>query len=109
MKHLKISLLIAFFISFGSFSQEKKITIEEIWNGTFRTQRMNALHSMKNGQQYSVLNFDRESRTTSVDIYDYKTLEKVNTLVNSADLDGIQYFIDYTFSDDESKLEKMGS
>ena len=87
-----------------TIAQKKDITLEEIWNGTFRTQRMDALHSMKNGQQYSVLNFDRQSGTTSIDIYDYKTLEKVKTLVSSSDLEAIQYFTDYTFSDDESKI-----
>ncbi len=85
-------------------AQKKDITLEEIWNGTFRTQRMDALHSMKNGQQYSVLNFDRQTGTTSIDIYDYETLQKVKTLVNSGDLNQIQYFTDYTFSDDESKI-----
>ncbi|GAL69016.1 dipeptidyl peptidase IV [Jejuia pallidilutea] len=37
---------------------------------------MDALHSMKNGQQYSVLNFDRATRSTAIDIYDYKTQKK---------------------------------
>ena len=85
-------------------AQKKDITLEEIWNGTFRTQRMDALHSMKNGQQYSVLNFDRQSGSTTIDIYDYETLEKVKTLLSSTDLEAVQYFTDYTFSEDESKI-----
>lgn len=86
------------------FSQEKQITLQDIWSGQFRTEGMQALHSMANGNQYSVLNFDRETKTTTIDIYDYKTLEKVNTLVSSADIDELQYFSDYDFNDDESKL-----
>ena len=85
-------------------AQNQKITLEEIWGGAFRTEGMDALHSMKNGQQYSVLNFDRNSRTTSIDKYDYKTLEKVETILSSGELDGIQYFQSYEFSEDESKL-----
>ena len=60
---------------------EKQISLEEIWNGTFRTEGMQALHSMNNGKQYSVLNLDRSSRKASIDIYDYKTLEKVKTFL----------------------------
>ncbi|WP_115461174.1 S9 family peptidase [Winogradskyella aurantiaca] len=85
-------------------AQQKNITLEDIWGGAFRTEGMQSLHSMENGQQYSVLNFDRATRTSSIDIYDYKTLEKVNTLLSSSDLEGISYFMNYTFSDDESKV-----
>ncbi|GAA4289903.1 S9 family peptidase [Aestuariibaculum suncheonense] len=85
-------------------AQNKQITLEEIWNGTFRTERMDVLHSMANGQQYSVFNFDRSTRSTSVDIYDYKTLEKVKTLVDSRDIQELNYFTNYTFSKDETKV-----
>ena len=83
-------------------AQKKDITLEEIWSGSFRTERLDALHSMDNGQQYSVLNY--ENRNSQIDIYDYKTLEKVKTLINSADISEIENFSDYTFSDDESKV-----
>ncbi|QDO95666.1 S9 family peptidase [Formosa sediminum] len=85
-------------------SQKKQITLQDIWTGTFSTERMESLHSMVNGQEYSVLDFNRETRSTSIDIYDYKTLSKVKTLVNSRDLSDIDYFTDYTFSKDESKV-----
>lgn len=86
-----------------SFAQKKKITIEEIYKGSFRTEGMDALRSMKNGQQYTILNFDRTTRGVSIDKYDYHTLEKVESIVSSTDLDGIG-FESYEFSDDESKL-----
>ena len=104
MQRIKLFSAVFFLITALTSAQNKEITLEEIWNGTFRTERMDALHSMKNGKQYSVLNFDRASRSTTVDVYDYKTLSKVRTLVNSKDLSEIPYFTDYTFSDDESKL-----
>jgi len=104
MKILKFFTFTCFLITSLISAQNKEITLEEIWNGTFRTQRMDVLHSMKNGQQYSVLNFDREARTTTIDVYDYKTLTKVKTLVNSADIEVLQLFSDYTFSDDEGKI-----
>ncbi|WP_303317004.1 S9 family peptidase [Flavivirga abyssicola] len=104
MKYLKLSFLICFFTTIFITAQTKEITLESIWNGSFRTERMDVLHSMANGQQYSVLNFDRQSRTTTIDIYDYKTLKKVKTLVNSGALDAIPYFTDYAFSNDENKV-----
>ncbi|NMH88421.1 S9 family peptidase [Flavivirga algicola] len=104
MKYLKLSFCICFFTTIFIAAQTKEITLKSIWNGSFRTERMDVLHSMANGQQYSVLNFDRYSRTTTIDIYDYKTLTKVKTLVNSKSLEGIQYFTDYAFSEDENKV-----
>ena len=94
----------SFLITSLVFCQEKQITLQEIWSGQFRTEGMQALHSMNNGNQYSVLNFDRKTRTSTIDIYDYKTLEKVRTLLSSSDIEGIQGFFDYSFSQDESKI-----
>jgi len=104
MLHKKIFPLFLFLITAITAAQNKEITLEEIFKGTFRTQRMDVLHSMKNGKQYSVLNFDRTSRTSSIDIYDYKTLEKVKTVVNSDSLEAIKHFSKYIFSEDESKV-----
>jgi len=98
-----ISILIVSF-SLISFAQGKTISLNEIWNGSFRTERMEVLHSMKNGRQYSVLNFNRSTRSTSVDLYDYKTQSKVMALVDSKDLEAIPYFTNYFFSTDESKI-----
>ncbi|WP_299101922.1 S9 family peptidase [uncultured Winogradskyella sp.] len=100
----RFAVVFTFFITALVFCQEKQITLEEIWGGKFRTSGMQALHSMANGNQYSVLDFNRVSRTTTIDIYDYETLEKVSTLVSSSDIAEIQYFIDYKFTKDESKI-----
>ncbi|MEZ4779696.1 MAG: S9 family peptidase [Flavobacteriaceae bacterium] len=88
----------------SSKAQQKEITLEDIWGGTFRTQFMDVLHSMNNGKQYSVLDFNRSTNASSIDVYDYKTGEKVKTLVSSNDLPEVDYFISYEFSDDESKV-----
>jgi len=80
----------------------KEITLKEIWDGTFSTERMNALNSM-NGDFYSLLNRDEEGNTT-VDKYSYSTLEKVETIVSSADLKDLDGFSSYKFNADETKL-----
>ncbi len=104
MKLRHFIAIIGFLTTSLIYCQNKQITLEDIWSGEFRTEGMQALHSMNNGKQYSVLNFDRETRTATIDIYNYKTLEKVKTLVSSEDISEIQGFFDYTFSDDESKV-----
>ncbi|MBL87302.1 MAG: S9 family peptidase [Winogradskyella sp.] len=96
--------IIGFLTTTLIYSQDKQITLEEIWSGAFRTEGMQALHSMNNGTQYSVLNYDRQNGVSTIDIYDYKTLKKVKTLVSSANLTDIRGFFDYSFSEDESKV-----
>jgi len=102
----KYTFLFLLVISFSPFinAQKKSVTLEEIWGGAFRTEGLDAIRSLKNGTQYTVLNFDRNTRTSTVDVYDYVSLQKVNTLVNSANLEGIPYFTSYEFSADESKI-----
>lgn len=85
------------------FSQTKEITLEDIWaKKTFNTETLEAFHSMKNGDYYTIINHN--SYGTYMDKYDYRTLEKVETLVLGKDLEGFKYFNDYTFSQDETKL-----
>lgn len=100
-KQLPLFLIVLGFLT-TSIAQKKKITLEEIWGGTFRTENMDVLRSMKNGKQYTILNFNQSPRTSSLDKYNYETLEKVETLVTSSDK--IPFFSSYAFSDDESKI-----
>ena len=72
MKTPFIFLLSCFFM-FTATSQKDSFSLAQIWDGSFRTQGLNSLHSMNNGKQYSVLNFDRSTGSTSVDLYDYVT------------------------------------
>ncbi|MAZ71590.1 MAG: S9 family peptidase [Flavobacteriaceae bacterium] len=85
-------------------AQKREITLEDIWGGTFRTERLDALRSLDNGKEYAVLNYSRQLNTSTVDVYDYKSGDKVRTLVNSNDLPGISHIISYELSEDESKL-----
>ncbi|NJY63676.1 S9 family peptidase [Salinimicrobium sp. CDJ15-81-2] len=98
--------LLAFFLSATTLltAQKKEITLEDIWGGTFRQERMESLRSLNNGKEYVVLNFDRESGTSSIDVFSYETGKKTRTILNSGNLEGIQYFSGYEFSDNENKL-----
>ncbi|HFS68017.1 MAG TPA: S9 family peptidase, partial [Flavobacteriia bacterium] len=79
----------------------KKITLEDIWSkGTFRGQYLGGFQSMKNGDYYVVIN----NQGTQLDKYSYKTLNKVETLINANNLNGIASLYDYTFNEDETKV-----
>ena len=87
-----------------SFAQKQSVSIEEVYNGTFRTKGMDVLRSRNNGTQYTLLNYDRASKVQTIDLYNYESLSKVSTLLSTEDLDGISYMSSYTFSADESKV-----
>ena len=104
-KILSLSFLLLFFTAFSNLTaQQKNITLEEIWSGAFRTQGLDVLRSLNNGKEYAVLNYDRQNKASTIDVYDYKSGEKVRTLLNSKDLKGIDYVISYEFNKDESKI-----
>ena len=97
--------LLILFIAITSLAtaQKKDITIDQIWNGTFRTEQMNSLNSM-NGDFYSLQNFNRTTRSSTVDKYSYTTLEKIKTIVDSKDFKELNYFESYSFNNNETKL-----
>ena len=84
---------------------QKKITLEDIWGGTFSPERMEVLRSMKDGQHYSVLQQDRSAGISAIEKYEYGTQQKVGTILRTDPEGGkIPYFSSYSFSDDESKV-----
>ncbi|MEZ4795381.1 MAG: S9 family peptidase [Flavobacteriaceae bacterium] len=106
MKRIHSFTVLAFLVALSSSltAQQREITLEDIWGGAFRTEFMDVLHSMNNGKEYSVLNFNRSKGTSSIEVFDYKTGEKIKTLVDSNNLPDIPYFISYEFSQDESQI-----
>lgn len=104
MKKLNILLFLLLGFSATISAQTKQITVEEIYRGAFQSEGMQALRSMKSGKQYTILNQDRSNGSTSLDKYDYKSLAKIETIVSSKSLEGIENFSSYEFTDDESKL-----
>ncbi len=103
MKNIKKLVVLLLLSSFSIVAQEK-ITLDEIWGGAFRTRGMDELNAMKNTNQYTVLNFDRASRSSQIDLYDFATLEKVNTLLSSKDFSQLQGIDSYTFNKKENQI-----
>lgn len=100
-----IRLLALLIITSISVVAQQKITVEEIYAGNFRAKGMDELQSMKNTNQYTVLNSDRNARTQQIDLYDYATLKQVSSLISTKDFPLLAEGIDsYTFSNDEKQL-----
>lgn len=104
MKFTKIIAL--FLLTTISVVAQQKITVEEIYTGAFRTKGMDELQSMKNTNQYTVLNSDRTTKSQQIDLYDFATLKKVSTLIDTKDFkelsdNGID---SYVFSSDEKQI-----
>ncbi len=98
---LSLSSILFFVLTLSVYSQQK-ITVEEIYSGAFRTKGMDELQSMKNTNQYTVLNFDAASRSMQIDLFDFATLKKVSTLIDTKNHSVLADGIDsYTFSPDE--------
>ena len=104
MTRFVLTVLITFCIGTVVSAQKKKISLDEIWGGEFRTEGLAALRSLKNGQEYTVLNYDRAKSRSSIDKYNYNTFDKAGTLVSSDDLQGVSYIATYEFSEDENKI-----
>lgn len=99
----KINLL--FLLLITSVFAQQKITVEAIYTGQFQAKGMDELQSMKNTNQYTVLNFDQVSRSMQIDLFDFATLKKVNTLIDTKSQSKLVGGIDsYTFSSDEKKM-----
>lgn len=98
-----INLLFVFLIN-CAFAQQK-ITVESIYSGQFQTKGMEELQSMKHSNQYAVLNFDDETRNFKIELFEFASMQKVNTLIDTKNqiqlFEGIDSF---SFSENEKLM-----
>ncbi len=97
-------LIFLFVFSVMSLVAQEKITLEQIWGGAFRTQQMQELQAMQNTNEYTTLNYDRASRSFSIDLYDFATLEKKSTLFSTQNNSQISSVDSYWFDSSEKKI-----
>jgi dipeptidyl-peptidase-4 len=103
MNSSKITVILLFLVAtvFG----QQKITVENIYGGAFRAKGMDELQSLKNTDQYTVLNVDQASRSMQIDLYDFATLKKVSNLIDTKNHKELAEGIDsYTFDASEKKI-----
>lgn len=90
--------------SLSTVEAQQKIEVKQIWNGTFRTNQLNALNTLHNKNQYSVLDYNRNTNSFTIDAFDFTTLEKVQTLFNSTDFPEIKMISDYSINKTDDKI-----
>lgn len=103
MNTSKITVVLLFIVAtvFG----QQKITVENIYSGAFRAKGMDELQSLKNTNQYTVLNVDQASRSMQIDLYDFATLKKVSNLIDTKNHKELSNGIDsYIFDAAEKKI-----
>ncbi|WP_395048394.1 S9 family peptidase [Flavobacterium sp.] len=103
MNSNKITFLLL--LLFTSVFGQQKISVEAIFSGEYTAKRMDELQSMKNTNQFTVLNADEASASMQIDLFDFATLKKVTTLIDTKNQSKLLGGIDsYTFSYDEKKI-----
>jgi len=98
-----LSFVLYFVFTIAVFGQQK-ITVEEIYSGAFRAKGMDELQSMKNTNQYTVLNYDAASKSMQIDLFDFATLKKVNTLIDTKNYKNLPEIDSYVFDTAEKKM-----
>ncbi len=103
MKSIKF---ITLFLLTGFLSvAQQKISVEEIYTGVFRAKAMDELQSLKKTNQYTVLNSDRATKSQQIDLFDFATLQKVATLIDTKNIPALVDGIDsFNFSKDEKQI-----
>lgn len=91
------------FLCFTVFGQQK-ITVDEIFNGAFRPKTMDKLQSLKNTNQYTVLNLDYQSGNMQIDLYDFATLKKTATLIDTKNHKELPKINSYSFDSSEKMI-----
>lgn len=99
----KLLPFVLFLFTFTVFGQQK-ITVESIYRGMFRTQDMDELHSLQKSNQYTVLNYNQSAQSTQIDLYDFATLQKTATIIDTKDHKGMPAIDSYTFDSNEKML-----
>ena len=90
------TFIMCFSVSAQTFSNEK------IWGGEFRSDGVWGIRSMASGTHYTTSGLTEEEGS-SINMYSYKSGEKVATIVTSLEAfeDAREYITDYFFSADE--------
>ena len=85
------------------WSQTKSITVDDIWNGTFRPDYLYGLKAMPQSDKYSKIDINRQKHTYEIGIYNYATLQRESTAFSTEKFPFIGYF-EYQFSQDEQQI-----
>jgi len=100
-----LSVIVLALCLFTKGQAQQKITVEDIYTGAFRAKGMDELQAMPVSNRYTVLAMDRATRSQQVEMFDFATLEKVQTLLSTKDFPELAEGIDeYRWDASEKKL-----
>jgi len=85
------------------FAQNKQISIDDIWNGTFRPDYLYGLKALPQSDKYSKIDHNRQENTYEIGVYNYTTLQKEAVAFSTKKFPYVGYF-EYQFAPDEQKI-----
>ncbi|MDM1043297.1 S9 family peptidase [Myroides sp. 1354] len=102
MKYIKITSLICVIATQIGLAQ-KKIELSEIWNGTFKTEAMQAVNTLNTTNQYARI--ERVGKQHQViNIYNFATLEQAKTVFSNEHFPEIKSIESYVFDAKEEQI-----
>ncbi len=97
-------LLMALSLTTALVFSQQKLSLDNLYDGTFRAEGLQQIHAQKDGDHFTVLNYDRETKSSSLVQYAYATFEKTSTLFDSSQWPEVASVSSYAFSEDEQKI-----
>ena len=88
----------------NGFAQTTTLPIDKLWKGKFSPERLESIHSLSNGYQYTVLKLDYREKRSKVIMYNYADEGDGEVLIDSGKSAKIPFFSGYAFSKDENLL-----
>ncbi|MDH6601886.1 dipeptidyl-peptidase-4 [Myroides gitamensis] len=102
MKYIKITSLICVIATQIGLAQ-KKIELSEIWDGTFKTEAMQAVNTLNTTNQYARI--ERIAKQHQViNLYNFATLEKAKTVFSNEHFPEIESIESYVFDAKEEQI-----
>lgn len=102
MKYSILTSLICVIATQISLAQ-KNIELSEIWNGTFKTEAMQAVNTLTTHNQYARIERISEQHQV-INLYDFTTLEKTKTVFSNVSFPEIKSIESYVFDSKEEQL-----
>lgn len=104
MKTFKSTIYFLCISVFTATAQEREITIDQLWDGSFSPERIESFRPTPNGDQYTVIKTDRKNREASVLLYSFKNESAGTVLVTSKDNPEIPFFTGYAMDKSGEKI-----
>jgi len=103
MLHKSITYVLFMFCSV-LIGQAPKLEIKDVVSSDFQPERLESIHSLQNGFQYTTLSVDYKEQKATIFLHHYSGKPEKTVLVQSDESKGIPFFTGYAFSKNESKL-----